>query len=106
MPCKLRVTSDCREDFGRATFGIVMYPIATDIPERRHSRRESPYGEPRRPDLVRLILGTYREMPGLHLTAPQAARLFGLRDVTCCVVLADLVRDGRIRYANGQYSAN
>lgn len=61
-------------------------------------------GEPSRSDLVNLILGTYAEMPGMSLHLPQAARLFGLREATCSVVLDDLVRGGRLRRSReGQY---
>jgi hypothetical protein len=45
--------------------------------------------EPDRVHLVALILGSYAEMPGLSLHLHQAARLFGLRDRTCEVVLND-----------------
>jgi CheY-like chemotaxis protein len=63
-------------------------------------------GEPSRAHLVALILGTYAEMPGLSLHLQHAARLFGLRETTCLVVLSDLVRNGRLRRsANGQYRA-
>jgi hypothetical protein len=65
------------------------------VPERRANAR----GE-----LVSLIAGTYREMPGLSLKLPQAARLFGLRELTCKVILEDLVREGRLRVShNGQF---
>jgi hypothetical protein len=44
--------------------------------------------------LVGRIRAEYQEMPGLHLTVRQAARLFGL-DGTCCRrVLDECVRDG------------
>jgi DNA-binding IclR family transcriptional regulator len=36
-------------------------------------------------------------MPGLKLTLPQAARLFGLRAGTCHAVLEALVKDGALR---------
>jgi hypothetical protein len=53
-----------------------------------------------------LITGTYREMPGLRLTLPQAARLFGLRDDTCKAVLDDLVQRGRLQYStSGLFAA-
>jgi len=63
-------------------------------PERRQRTRGTLRGEPTRVQLQSLILGMYREMPGLSLTLPQAARLFGLRYGTCQIVLEDLVRDG------------
>jgi hypothetical protein len=50
------------------------------------------------------ILGTYREMPGLILHVRQAARLFGVREETCRIAFADLVRAGRLRQSSdGQY---
>jgi hypothetical protein len=74
--------------------------------ERRRGPRGSSNGEPPRPQLVSLILGTYREMPGLRLHLNQAARLFGLRDVTCRVVLDDLVESGLLRRtSDGQYAS-
>lgn len=73
-------------------------------PERRRLSRDGVHGEPSRARLIALILGTYAEMPGLSLQLPQAARLFGLREVTCLVVLTDLVKDGYLRQAaDGQY---
>ena len=64
------------------------------------------HDEPARAHLIALILGTYAEMPGLSLHLHQAARLFGLREATCLVVLSDLVSDGRLRQsADGQYRA-
>jgi hypothetical protein len=72
--------------------------------ERRRSKRDAVHGEPSRSRLVALVLGTYGEMPGLSLYPRQAARLFGLREATCLVVLADLVRDGSLRQSSdGQY---
>jgi hypothetical protein len=74
--------------------------------ERRRSVRGGPNGEPPRKQLVTLVLGTYSEMPGLSLHLPQAARLFGLREATCRVVLTDLVRDSLLRQSpDGQYRA-
>jgi hypothetical protein len=75
--------------------------------ERRSSTRGGEHGEPSRARLTTLILGTYAEMPGLSLHLPQAARLFGLREATCVVVLNDLVRRGHLRQsADGQYRGN
>lgn len=74
-------------------------------PDRRRGNRGAPHGEPRRKELVSLILGNYLEMPGLSLTSPQAARLFALHRTTCDVVLRDLVVAGRLRRDwNGRYS--
>ena len=80
--------------------------MASHNQERRHSRRDGVRGEPSRPQLTALILGTYAEMPGLSLYVHQAARLFGLREATCLAVLTDLVRDGQLRRSSdGQYRA-
>jgi hypothetical protein len=74
--------------------------------ERRRLARGGEGGEPTRSHLTTLILGTYREMPGLSLTLQQAARLFGLRETTCQVVLDDLVYAQRLRRAvGGRYAA-
>ena len=76
-------------------------------PERRHGLRGTPQGEPPRFDLVNLITGSYREMPGLSLTLSQAARLFGVSARTCEVVLTDLVRTGVLRRSDdGRYKSN
>jgi hypothetical protein len=83
-----------------------MTAAAPGTPDRRRSVRDGISGEPPRARLVALILGTYAEMPGLSLHLHQASRLFGLRDVTCQVVLGDLVKDGLLRQsADGQYRA-
>jgi hypothetical protein len=75
-------------------------------PDRRQIARGGPQGEPPRRDLVALILGTYKEMPGLILHLNQAARLFGLREITCRMVLDELVQQGHLRRASdGQYLA-
>ena len=65
--------------------------------ERRRTPRVPSKGEPPRAQLTSVIVGAYREMPGLNLTLDQAARLFGLRDNTCRVVLDDLIKDGKLR---------
>ena len=54
-----------------------------------------------------MILGTFREMPGLSLQMNQAARLFGLHRGTCEVILEDLVAQGKLRRsADGQVVEN
>lgn len=74
-------------------------------PDRRRATREAPGGEPSRRALVAMILGSYREMPGLRLRIEQAARLFGLRMRTCQLVFDDLVQHGQLRRSvDGQYS--
>jgi DNA-binding transcriptional LysR family regulator len=76
----------------------------TTSSDRRRLIRTATHGEPSRLHLITLILRTFAEMPGLSLHLHQAARLFGLRDSTCRIVLDDLVRDRRIcRSADGRY---
>jgi hypothetical protein len=75
-------------------------------PDRRRQMRGLTGTEPPRAQLVSMILGTFLEMPGLCLHGNQAARLFGLRQSTCSVVLDDLVTQGKLRRAaDGQYVA-
>jgi hypothetical protein len=72
--------------------------------ERRLRRRGTVTGEPPRRRLEAMIVGTYREMPGLALQLDDAARLFGLRTSTCQIVLDDLVHEGVLRRAReGEY---
>jgi hypothetical protein len=72
--------------------------------DRRRMPRGNPGTEPTREQLVSMILGTFREMPGLTVHAIQAARLFGLREVTCQVILNDLTASGQLRQgADRQY---
>ena len=79
--------------------------VSLPFPDRRAHKRERGVGEPDRRYLVSMIVGTYREMPGLTLRVNQAARLFGLRVNTCRIVLDDLVENGRLRRASdGQYT--
>ena len=76
-------------------------PHATE----RRARVRGRDGEPERRSIVSMIVGAYRELPGLTLRINQAARLFGLRTVTCQVVLEDLVRRGQLRRtADGQFT--
>jgi hypothetical protein len=77
-------------------------PGAQSFDRRRLERGAG--AEPVRRELVAMVLGTFREMPGLSLHLNQAARLFGLRATTCQVLLDDLVALGRLRRAHdGQY---
>jgi hypothetical protein len=72
--------------------------------DRREQPRDTVTGEPSRHQLESMILGMYHEMPGLSLHVAQAARLFGLRNATCQIVLDDLVgRNHLQRAADGQY---
>jgi hypothetical protein len=55
-------------------------------------------------EMQRLVEGEYREMPGLSLTLPQAARLWGLDHRTCELVLTDLIERRVLkRLLNGTY---
>jgi hypothetical protein len=42
-------------------------------------------------ELLSRVRGEYLEMPGLHLTVPQAARLWGLETLVCDALLSCLV---------------
>ena len=59
------------------------------------------------PEIREAILrveGEYREMPGLSLTLPQAARLWGIDRSTCELVLANLIERRILKRAlNGTY---
>jgi hypothetical protein len=46
------------------------------------------------PDVLRRVRAEYDEMPGLHLTEKQAARLWGCDEVSCQAVLAELESRG------------
>ena len=55
-------------------------------------------------EAIARVEGEYREMPGLSLTLPQAARLLGLDRSTCGLVFANLVERRVLRRAlNGTY---
>jgi hypothetical protein len=72
--------------------------------DRRLRARDTISAEAPRDHLVAMIVGTYREMPGLCLKIAEAARLFGLRTTTCRIVLDALVHDGTLRRTNeGHY---
>jgi hypothetical protein len=47
--------------------------------------------------IVRRVRAEYLEMPGLHLTALQAARLWSLEQPVCDAVIARLVDDAFLR---------
>jgi len=53
--------------------------------------------EPTVDGLLQLIQGEYREIPGLHLTRPQARRLWSLDQVTCDSLLDALVASRFLR---------
>jgi Fic family protein len=63
-------------------------------------------GRVRSLDVERLrgrVRAEYLEMPGLRLTSAQAARLLGLSAADCSKVLSELVSDGFLYHAKGQY---
>lgn len=85
-------------------------------PEARRSRasRVTMPSETARPDDMRTmpaireailrVEGEYREMPGLSVTLPQAARLWALDQSTCERVLATLIERRILKRAlNGTY---
>ncbi|HEU4925536.1 MAG TPA: hypothetical protein VFT24_00725 [Vicinamibacterales bacterium] len=81
---------------------MTLLPGAGTLDRRRQQRGAG--AEPVRAELVAMVLGTFREMPGLCLHLNQAARLFGVHPTTCQVLLDDLVALGRLRRAHdGQY---
>jgi hypothetical protein len=77
-------------------------PLGVTRRERRRSARATPH-EPSRASLVSMIRASYHEMPGLALRLAEAARLFGLREATCRIVLDDLVKNGHLRYSEDGY---
>jgi hypothetical protein len=90
-------------------------PIMT-APEasRSSATRATARSQASRPDDVRAtpaigealvrVEGEYREMPGLSLTLPQAARLWGMDRRTCELVLAKLIERRVLKRAwNGTY---
>jgi hypothetical protein len=52
-------------------------------------------------DGLRLMQAEYREMPGLHLTAAQARRLWNLDPITCASLLDSLVNAEFLRRTPG-----
>jgi hypothetical protein len=55
-------------------------------------------------DAIIRVEGEYREMPGLSLTLPQAARLWGMDHTTCELVLRNLIERRVLkRSLNGTY---
>jgi hypothetical protein len=62
-------------------------------------------GEPERPELISIVLGTFKETLGERLSLGEARRLFGLREVTCRVVLDYLVGENLLRRTrDGRYT--
>jgi hypothetical protein len=87
--------------------------IESREPSRSKSTRPTSPSEISRPSDVRAnaireallrVEGEYREMPGLCLTQPQAARLWGLDQRTCERVLTTLIERRVLKRAlNGTY---
>jgi hypothetical protein len=76
------------------------------MPDRRRHQRGTPEGGSQRREIQAIVLGTFREMPGLCLHLNQAARLFDLRPQTCQSILDDMVSRGWLRRAHDrQYVA-
>jgi hypothetical protein len=77
-------------------------PRATPLPHPAHSNDPRVMAAIR--EAMARVEGEYREMPGLSLTAPQAARLWGMDRSTCDLVLANLMKRGVLKRAsNGTY---
>ena len=80
-------------------------PVAALAPGDRRRVPRGARGEPERAQLVPLILGTFRETLGERLSLAEARRLFGLREVTCRVVLDYLVAEKLLRRTrDGRYT--
>jgi hypothetical protein len=71
---------------GAAAFAAPLQPVVRPRIDRRAQRS--------RELLLARVRGEFSEMPCLALTAPQAMRLFGLRDDICRRLLGSLVADG------------
>lgn len=61
-------------------------------------------GGPTVTDWLQIVRAEYLEIPGLHLTAPEVQRLWGIDSITCEALLDALVRTGFLRQTrNGGY---
>ena len=93
------------------TAGTVMKALeaSRSTASRVTTRSETARADDRRttPAIAEAILrveSEYREMPGLSLTLPQAARLWGIERSTCELVLANLIERRVLKRAlNGTY---
>jgi hypothetical protein len=55
--------------------------------------------------MIQRVCGEFLEMPGLHLTCPQARRLWGLEEPVCLQLLECLVDAGFLRrHGEGIYA--
>jgi hypothetical protein len=80
-------------------------PVATITPGDRRRLPRGTNGEPERSQLISLVLGTFKETLGERLSIGEARRLFGLREVTCRVVLDYLVGEKLLRRTrDGRYT--
>jgi hypothetical protein len=62
------------------------------------AREQNPMSPTELHAAVERVRGEFLEMPGLRLTVPQAARLWGLDVPSCEAVLAVLVRSSFLRW--------
>ncbi len=53
--------------------------------------------------LARRVRAEYLEMPGLQLTAAQAARFLGVDHAQCARLLGELVAEGFLFHSGGRY---
>jgi hypothetical protein len=81
-------------------------PVASLLPQGdRRCVPRGASGEPERPELIAVVLGTFKETLGERLSVAEARRLFGLREVTCRVVLDHLVGENLLRRTrDGRYA--
>ena len=73
------------------------------LPKLRRCRdRRNAFG---RVTLLRRVRSEFREIPGLCVTASQAARLFGLAEDVCARICEELVDEGEIQKSGRFYGA-
>jgi hypothetical protein len=61
--------------------------------------------ETRVEDWLKIVRAEFQEMPGLHLTKPQAQRLWGVDAPTCDALLSELVGSRFLKTTgNGAYA--
>jgi hypothetical protein len=81
------------------------HPAVALLPGDRRRFARGVGGEPERAQLIPLVLGTFKETLGERLSLAEARRLFGLREVTCRVVLEYLVGEKLLRRTrDGRYT--
>jgi len=52
------------------------------------------------PALVERVRGEFNEMPGMQLTLPQAAKLWGMDQMACRMVIEALVDSAFLRWTS------